>query len=304
MYLKHFGLRTKPFAMNPDPAFLFASKQHAAALTMLEYALDSQAGFCLLTGEIGSGKTTVIRRILRQLSDRVRVGLISNTHRRFETIVPWALSALGLTARNDSDVAQYEALNDFLIREYAGGRRTLLIFDEAQNLSVSTLEELRLLSGVNSEADVALQVLLVGQPELRATLARPELAQLAQRVAVDFHLRALSIEEVKAYIPYRLRVAGGAEDLFESKAIEYIHYLSRGIPRLINQLCDLSLVYAYADQLPRVSGLVVVQVCKDRSIARGRCSLAEAVRPVGRLPAKTTQTVLPPPVERSFRERV
>ena len=265
MYLSHFNFSAKPFAMNPDPAFLYPSQQHSAALTMQEYAMESQASFCMLTGEIGSGKTTLIRGLVRMLGERVTVGLVSNTHGRFRSIHPWALSALGIAARDKSDISCYEALTEYFISEYAKGRRTLLIFDEAQNLSVRTLEELRLLSNVNSEKDVVLQTMLVGQPELRLKMARPDLKQFAQRVAVDFHLNALSLPDAEAYVQHRLRVAGGNEAIFHGKAIELIHRVSGGIPRLINQLCDLSLVYAFAEDRIKISALLVAQVLKDRN---------------------------------------
>ena len=264
MYLRHFNFTSKPFAMNPDPASLYASAQHRSALTMLEYAMESQASFCLLTGEIGCGKTTLLRHLIRTLGDRVAVGLISNTHARFRSIQPWALSALGLTARDGTDIGQYEALTEFFIGQFARGRRTLLILDEAQNLSSGTLEELRLLSNVNSEAEVVLQTMLVWQPELRTTLARPELTQLAQRIAVDFHLRALTLSEADAYIRHRMGVAGGSETLFQRSAIEHIHLRSNGVPRLINRLCDLCLVYAFADRLESVDSAVVAKVLEDQ----------------------------------------
>jgi general secretion pathway protein A len=264
MYLNHFNFGSKPFAMNPDPTFLYASQQHAAALTMLEYAMESQAAFCLLTGEIGSGKTTLIRRLIRMLGDRVTVGLISNTHGRFRSIHPWALSALGVAARETSEIAQYEALTEFFIREYGKGRRTLLIFDEAQNLSVRTLEELRLLSNVNSEKDVVLQIMLVGQPELRLKIAKPALGQFAQRVAVDFHLKALTLSDAEAYVRHRLTVAGGSDEIFHPRAIKFIHDHTGGIPRLMNQLCDLSLVYAFSEGLRRINASLVAVALKDR----------------------------------------
>ena len=263
MYLKHFNFKSKPFAMNPDPAFLFHSEQHSRALTMLEYAMESQAAFCVLTGEIGSGKTTLIRHLIRTLGDKVSVGLISNTHENFRSIHPWALSALGITPHDSSEIANYEALTEFFVREYGKGRRTLLIFDEAQNLSVGTLEELRLLSNLNSEEDVALQTLLVGQPELRAKMARPELNQFAQRVAVDFHLQSLSSSETEAYIRHRLKTAGGNDAIFQPTAIAYIHRFTGGVPRLVNRLCDLSLVYAFAEGAERINAALVAEVVRD-----------------------------------------
>jgi general secretion pathway protein A len=265
MYLSHFNFTSKPFAMNPDPRFLYPSAQHAKALTMLEYAIESQAAFSVLTGEIGSGKTTLVRHLIRSLGDQVIVGLISNSHERFQSIHPWALSALGITPQESSEVGQYAALTEFFIREYGKGRRTLLIFDEAQNLPIHALEELRLLSNINSEEDVALQTLLVGQPELREKMARPELTQFAQRVAVDFHLQSLTVSEAEAYIRHRLTIAGGSDAIFRSTAIKYIHKCSGGVPRLMNQLCDMSLVYAYADGCERIDAALVAQMMHDRS---------------------------------------
>ena len=265
MYERFFRLNSKPFALSPDPSFLFPSRQHGAALTMLEYGIESQAIFCLLTGEIGSGKTTVVRQLIRMLGDKFAVGLVSNTHEHFRSIMPWALSSLGIAAAGDSDIAQYEALTHFAIREYAKGRRTVLIFDEAQNLSISLLEELRLLSNINSERDTALQVLLVGQPELRGKLARAELTQFAQRVSVDFHLDCLSLPEARAYVHHRLKVAGGSTAIFKPEAIAFIHARTGGTPRLMNQLCDLALVYAFADQIDTVDEQLIRQVLEDRT---------------------------------------
>jgi type II secretory pathway predicted ATPase ExeA len=251
--------------MNPDPAFLYPSSQHATALTMLEYSVESQSPFCMLTGEIGSGKTTLLRHFLRMLGDDVTVGLISNTHQRFRSIHPWAVSALGIASNGDSEVAHYEALVNFFVSEYAKGRRSLLVVDEAHNLPPHILEELRLLSNVNSERDVALQVILVGQPELRVKLQQPELEQFAQRLSVDFHLGAMSLEDARAYIEHRLRVAGGSPDLFHADAVAFIHARARGVPRLVNQLCDLALVYAFAEQRKRVDLDLLERVIEDRA---------------------------------------
>jgi general secretion pathway protein A len=265
MYERHFGLKVKPFSLTPDPAFLFASRQHVKAMTMLEYGLEAQAAFCLLTGDIGSGKTTLVRRLLRDLGDQLVTGLISNSHAHFRSIHRWALSALGVTAKDDSDVGHYDALVASMVLQYSKGRRTLLIIDEAQNLSLDVLEELRLLSNVNSERDLVLQILLVGQPELRRKLSRPELQQFAQRVSVECHLRALDQKETQAYIRHRIAIAGGSDAVFEKEAIELVFARAMGVPRLINQLCDFALLYAFADGRRSVDAESVEQVVRDRS---------------------------------------
>ena len=264
MYQTYFNFRAKPFAMNPDPEFLYSSSQHAAALTMLEYAIEAQAPFCLLTGDIGSGKTTLLRHFLRKLGKSVTVGLVSNTHDKFTSIHPWALSSLGVVPKDNSPIAQYEALVDFFVHEYAKGRRTLLVIDEAHNLAPTVLEELRLLSNVNSERDLTLQVLLIGQPELRTKLEQPELLQFAQRVSVDYHLRPLSLQDTGAYIEHRLSVVGGDDALFDAESIAFVHGRTGGVPRLINQLCDLALVYAFAEQRQKIDVQLLQHVLQDR----------------------------------------
>lgn len=267
MYDRFYGFSVRPFALTPDPAFLFLSRQHGMALTLLEYGLQSQASFALLTGEIGSGKTTLLRQLVRQAGSEAVVALISNTHAGFRSLHPWVAQALEVVPADDSEIAIYEAIVDCFIRQYAQGRRTLLIVDEAQNLPAPLLEELRLLSNVNSEKDLVLQVLLVGQPELRATLQRPELRQFAQRVSVDFHLRPLSASDTAAYVRHRLRVAGRAAELFSPESLSLIHGQTAGVPRLINQLCDLVLVYGFADGAERIDESLVRKALQDRESA-------------------------------------
>ena len=252
MYEHFYGFAERPFQMAPDPHFLFLSNQHRAALTHVEYCLTHDAPFCLITGEIGSGKTTLIRHVLDKLEHTVTVGLISNTSRNIRQLLQWVSMAFDLPFEGVSEVGLHKQFQDFLIREYAAGRKVVLIVDEAQNLGRRNLEELRLLSNINADKDLLLQIILVGQPELRTQLQNPQLRQFVQRISVDYHLEALGAEETRYYIRHRLRIAGGAVTLFSSEAIRLAYSHSRGVPRLINRICDTALVCAFAAQAKRV----------------------------------------------------
>jgi general secretion pathway protein A len=265
MYEQYFRLREKPFSLTPDPGFLFPSRHHQFAAMMLEYGIVNQAGFFLLTGEVGSGKTLLIRQLLKQLGGETTVGLIANTNKHLGRLLDWVSLAFSLDYKNKCDAELYEQFADFLIAEYAAGRRVLLIVDEAQNLDLLMLEELRVLSNLNADKNLILQTLLVGQPELRATLARRDLRQFAQRISIDYHLPALSMDETYDYVRHRVRVAGGEASLFDKAAIGMAHEQSGGVPRLINQLCDMALVYAFAAQRPAVDAEIMTQVVGDRS---------------------------------------
>jgi type II secretory pathway predicted ATPase ExeA len=286
MYDRFYGFSSRPFALTPDPAFLFLSPQHSMALTLLEYGLESQAAFALLTGDIGSGKTTLLRYLIRSVGDSAAVGLVSNTHSGFQSVYPWVAQSLGVAAVERSDSVLYGAIVDCLVREYARGRRTLLIIDEAQNLSLPLLEELRLLSNVNSEKDLVLQILLVGQPELRLSLLRTELRQLAQRISVDFHLKPLAEHETAAYVRHRVSAAGVTADLFDAQSLSLVHAHTGGVPRLINQLCDVALVYGYADGYRLITAEIVLKVLSDRAAADALPVFAGSVpAPAARAPA-------------------
>lgn len=267
MYETFYGFREKPFSLLPDPSFLYMSEKHRLALTMLQYGIVNQAGFTVITGEIGSGKTTLIRQVLSEVGDDVTVGLVSNTHRNFGELMQWVLLAFGLEYRDKKKIELYQTLADFIVKEYNQSRRTVLIIDESQNLSPEALEELRMMSNINAEKDQVLQLILVGQPALRDTLRLPELQQFAQRVAVDYSLRPLGLEETWNYIRHRLKLAEGDPALFETKACAAIYYYTGGIPRLINVLCDTALVYGFAEQKRRISAEIVCEVVRDK--ARG-----------------------------------
>lgn len=264
MYENFYGLREKPFSLLPDPSFLYPSPKHRMALVLLEYSLTNQAGFSVITGEIGTGKTTLIRQLLNQIGRDVSVGLISNTHRSFGELLQWVLMAFNLEYSGKDKVGLYQTFIDFLIQEYARNRRTVLIIDEAQNMAPDTLEELRMLSNVNADKDQVLQVFLVGQAGLRDLLRRPDLEQFAQRISVDYHLEPLNATETCDYIRHRLMVAGGDPDLFDAAASEAVFQNSRGVPRLINLLCDTTLVFGYAEQAKRITAEIVEEVAREK----------------------------------------
>ncbi len=267
MYESFYGFREKPFSLLPDSGFLYLSSKHKMALTLLEYGLMSQAGFSVISGDIGTGKTTLIRKLLSQIGDDIRVGLISNTHQSFGELMQWVALAFEIPHAGKDKVQLYQQFIDFIINEYAKGRRTVLIVDEAQNMSAETLEELRMLSNINADKDQILQIILVGQRELRDTLRRPDLVQFAQRIAVDYHLEPLSSDETYEYIRHRCKTAGGNPDLFSDQACEAVFELTAGVPRLINTLCDTVLVYGYAEQRERVDAKLVQEVGQDKQLS-------------------------------------
>ncbi|MEN8206830.1 MAG: tRNA (adenosine(37)-N6)-threonylcarbamoyltransferase complex ATPase subunit type 1 TsaE [Pseudomonadota bacterium] len=264
MYREFYNFSEKPFTLLPDPGFLYMSDKHRMAFTLLEYGLMNHAGFTVISGDIGAGKTTLIRHLLDNMDREHTVGLISNTHRSFGELLHWVLLAFNLDHANLSKVEMHQRFVDFIIDEYAHNRRTVLIVDEAQNMSAETLEELRMLSNINADKDQALQVVLVGQNELRDTLQRPDLVQFAQRISVDYHLQPLSEDETVHYIRHRLKVAGGSPDIFSDLACKAVHRYSNGVPRLINLLCDTALVYGYAEQKWQIDARLVIQVAQEK----------------------------------------
>jgi type II secretory pathway predicted ATPase ExeA len=276
MYDSFYGLKDRPFSLLPDPGFLYLSKKHQMALTMLEYALYNNAGFCIISGEIGAGKTTLLRKLLENMEDHISVGMITNTHSSFGELLDWVLSAFNIHQPGLNKVEMHQIFLEFLLQQYSKKKTVLLIVDEAQNLSVQTLEELRMLSNINTGKDQLLQVILAGQPELKDTLRLPELKQFAQRIAVDYHLGALSIEETFGYIRHRLKTAGATKDIFTPLACERIHLYSGGVPRLINLLCDTSMVYGFADQAEVIDENLVDEMVRERMSD----SLVPIVQPV------------------------
>ena len=268
IYTDHFQLDERPFSLVPDPDFLFWGPAHARAYAILEYGIVTRAPITLITGEVGAGKTTILHHLLRQIEDDVRIGMIANAAHTEETdrgsLLRWILRALDQPVSTSDDyVGLFDRFQEYLINEYADGRRVILIFDEAQNLTRSALEELRMLTNINSGKDELLQLVLVGQPELRDTVLQPDLRQFAQRVSASFHLSAMGVDTIRDYIAHRLTVAGGAPDIFSDEACREIHAQTGGVPRLVNQICDLAMVYAFTNNEYHVSSKTIRQIIAD-----------------------------------------
>jgi len=288
MYAQHFGLKQAPFSIAPDPRYLFMSERHREALAHLLYGVRGEGGFVVLTGEIGAGKTTVCRCFLEQIPERCSVAYIFNPKLTVEELLKTVCAEFHIPCRHDgpgvATVKDYvDALNDHLLRTHAAGQNSVLIIDEAQNLSADVLEQLRLLTNLETNERKLLQIVLIGQPELRLLLARPEMEQLAQRVIARYHLGALSEGETAKYVGHRLAVAGltGAMP-FDRGAMRRICRHSRGVPRRINLLADRALLGAYAEGGARVEARVVDAAAREvfdlpKQAANGRLGLQRAV---------------------------
>ena len=264
MYRSFFSLRLKPFELLPDPRFIYFSASYKKALTYLDYGIRERSGFILLTGEVGSGKTTLIRDLLGKRYDNAVLSKIFNTCVTSEQLLAMINDDFGLPTQGKDKVTLIRELNTFLVDQYACGNHPILIIDEAQNLDASLLEEVRMLSNLETSDSKLLQIILVGQPEMRKTLAAPELRQLRQRININCHLKALSCEEVEQYILRRLEVAGNASAVnFSPGSLEVIFRYSRGIPRLINIICDFLMLSAFAEGTNVISIDMVRDVIGD-----------------------------------------
>src|SRR5262247_2745797 len=256
--LAFFGLQQKPFNPTPDPRFLYPSPGHREALAQLLYGVQEHKGFILLTGEIGTGKTTLLRTLLSRLEGNCASAFIFDTTLPFEGILEYMLEDLGVAKAGETHVQRRIALNNFLLERRRAGQNTVLALDESQNLSLEALEQIRLLSNFETDREKLLQILLVGQPELLDKLDRPELRQLKQRIGLRCRILPLAAEETRDYVRMRLRIAGATDlGLFSDAAITRIAEYSGGIPRLINTVCDHCLLIGYADQIRRIDRKIV-----------------------------------------------
>jgi len=282
IYLEHFGLNQRPFSLVPDPDFLFWSRAHRGAYAMLEYGMVNRAPITLITGEIGVGKTTLLHHFVANLSDDFSVGFIANARPGTTDLLRWVLPALSQEVpENASEVTLFHLFQEFLIAEYGEGRRVLLVIDEAQNLGREALEDLRMLTNINTGKDELLQLVLVGQPELRDTVRKPNMTQFAQRVAANYHIPAMDAATVLGYVAHRLGVAGGKPDIFSRQAADLVQEATGGIPRLVNQLCDLAMTYAFSAGQRRIRRATVLQVLDDGVFFAGGAHLRSG-SPAGR----------------------
>jgi general secretion pathway protein A len=264
MYENFYGLKEKPFQIVPNPDYLYMSSIHENALTYLEYGLMENVGFILLTGKVGTGKTTLVRYIMNQFESKKDIAVIFNTNVSANELICLILKSLEQEPDPGNKTKNIDLLYQFLIDRYAQKRPVLLIIDEAQNLSDEAIEEVRMLSNLQSDDQNLIQVMLVGQPELKDRLQQPCHTPFAQRIAVNFFLTELTDKETESYITYRLEKAGGKPDIFSSEAIELIYQTSQGIPRTINLLCDTALVYGFGYEFNTIEPPVIEQVIKDK----------------------------------------
>ena len=263
-YLEHFQLEQPPFRLTPDPEFVYWSKQHSRAKAYMESTIWLADGFVVITGEIGSGKTTLLQSFLSELDDDVVYAIVSQTQLTPTQFLQAVLTEFGFKPFNKRKVELLDMLNMFLIEQYSNGKKVVLVVDEAQNLGKNVLEEVRLLSGIETHKEKVLRIILAGQPELKDTLASKRLKQLVQRVRLRFHIDELSRPEMREYIEHRLKVAGNEDqEIFTEEAYDKIYLYSGGIPRLINTLCDTALLCAFADDVHVVDEDIIMSAVEE-----------------------------------------
>lgn len=264
MYLNFYRLKEKPFQLLPDPSYFFLSSKHKTALNYLEYGILNNVGFIVITGEIGSGKTTLIKKFLSQLEKKIITAVISNTNVESKEFLQMLLQELGIEySKEETKADLLNRLHYFLIEKYASRQQVVLIVDEAQNLPSAVLEEIRMISNLQTEKEFLIQIILVGQPPLREKLLHPSLEQFLQRVSLSYHLFPLNEQETKDYIKHRLKLAGARYPIFSEEALKAVFKHSQGVPRIINTLCEAALVYGFADEKREIGAEIIETIIEE-----------------------------------------
>ena len=279
MYKEFFGLRANPFNVNPDPRYLFLTRHTEEALACLTYGIQSRKGFVLLTGEVGTGKTTLINKLLEWLRlQQVATAFIFNSRMNVPQFLDYMMADFGIPCDSKSKSQILQRLYNWLLDRYRAGETAVLIVDEAQNLTDEVLEEIRMLTNLETFTEKLLQIVLVGQPELETKLKQPQLRQLRQRLTLRAKTHPLTLEETKAYVQQRLRIAGSdGRQIFDGEALNAVHKYSNGIPRVVNLLCEHCLVSAFVDQKPTIHEGVVDAVARDFDLSDNIASGAMTV---------------------------
>ena len=244
----------------------FSAQQERALQSVSDWLQGSSQQVFRLFGYAGTGKTTLVRGLVSELGDHYKVGMITNTQQDFGDLLKWVLHSYGIDTDETDRIKLYQLLVEFITKEHEAGHRVILIIDEAQNLGRDALEDIRMLTNINVDKDIVLQLILVGQPELGETLRKKEMRQFAQRVSADYLLQPLTFSETQKYIRHRIKVAGGDENLFALTAYATVYYHSGGIPRIINTICDMALVYGFADEAPRIRKEIILDAIRDRKV--------------------------------------
>ncbi len=277
MYEKYYGFTDKPFNMTPDSKFFFSSSKHEEALNCLLLAISERNGFVVITGEIGSGKTTVCRTLINRLDQTTKIALVLNTHLGKKELLTTILEDLDIEYKSTSKTHLLSALNEYLLEQASKDMNVVLIIDEAQNLTPSVIEEVRMLSNLETEKEKLIQIVLMGQPELKKKLAMPKLEQFRQRVVFSYHLEPLNREEAGEYIRHRLKKAGSANaDIFDEDAINEIYRHSKGVPRLINVMCHNSLITGLVYETKRITAKIALEAIAEAENGLGSAPSCEA----------------------------
>ena len=285
MYEEFYGLSAKPFTLTPDESSFFMSPQHAQGLATLQYSILSKAGFTLVTGESGMGKTTIVNRVLSNLDESLRIAHVVNTHQGLGRMVPWVLAAFEVPADYGDELGCYGTLKTFLQDQASAGNQVVLIIDEAHNLSTEALEELRLINNLNVDEESGLQMVLVGRPNLDTLLSQEEQSDFAQRIAIDCRIERFDYEVADEYISFQLNRCGGAPEIFDFLARATVFYHSHGIPRLINSICELALVYGYGESSAAIDMNVIKNVLLSKKVGLSAFNQMERSRSAAELHA-------------------